>query len=118
MTTSIHLEPLTEAQIQKQIREYLTRLGMLVIRINLGKRGHIPFAFWQISPEMTYTSGISDLLAIDIDGHPFAIETKAPGEKPTSAQLQFQNEARKRGITCIVADSLDSLITQMETQYE
>lgn len=104
---------MTENEIQREIFDWLVSRGYLVMRINSGRKGAIPFARWQVLGIPVQTAGITDLIAWDWSCIPIVIEAKRPGEVPTDDQKLFMLEAARRGAICIIADSLESLIEQL-----
>ncbi len=56
--------------------------------------------------------GQADLWGI-IGGRHFECELKAPGKKPTEAQLQWLDDCRAQGAIAFYCDSLDMFIEKM-----
>jgi len=98
-----------EADIQKQIFDYLVCSDFLVLRINSGRKGYIRFVFWQALGLDTLSEGVSDLLALSPQGRLYAIELKKPGGKATKDQSIFLLEAGRRGAIPVVATCLEDI---------
>jgi Holliday junction resolvase len=107
------LPALSEKMIQQQIMNYLEATGWYVMRMNSGKyavgegvnsryiRGH--------------KAGTPDIFALK-GGKPLFVEVKREGKKPTALQERVMEELRAHGARCIVAHSLDELITELEVE--
>lgn len=74
------------------------------------RRDHIAGA---IHKGMGARAGVSDLIAVHA-GKVFALELKAPGGRPTEAQLQFIADMEKAGAFTCVAEGLDQAIGVLE----
>ena len=62
-------------------------------------------------------AGFSDLLGVvPGSGRAIFIEVKAPGNRPTSLQLEFLARRRAEGALAFWADSVDSALAQFEEQ--
>jgi len=61
-----------------------------------------------------WRSGVSDIIAVH-DGKIFALELKAPGGRPTEAQLEFIDDMRNAGAFTCIAEGLDEAIRTIET---
>jgi hypothetical protein len=101
-----------EKEVQAQIKQYLQLNGWLVLRLNSGAipaeyKGKRRFIRFNDQP------GCSDLLALK-DGVAAFIECKRPGKKATAEQESFLEEVRKHGGIAFVADSLDSLLSNLQ----
>lgn len=62
---------------------------------------------------MGVRAGVSDLILYR-NREAFALELKAPGGRPTDAQLEFQSEWRANGGHAVVAEGLDQAIAVLE----
>jgi hypothetical protein len=58
-------------------------------------------------------SGVSDIIAIH-QGQIFALELKAPGGRPTEAQLEFIDDMRNAGAFTCIAEGLEQAIRTIE----
>jgi hypothetical protein len=58
-------------------------------------------------------AGVSDIIAIH-QGQIFALEIKAPGGRPTEAQLEFIDDMRNAGAFTSIAEGLDQAIRTIE----
>lgn len=66
-----------------------------------------------IAKGMGARAGVSDLIAVH-DGKIFALELKAPGGRPTEAQLEFISDMENAGAFTCVAEGLDSALGALE----
>lgn len=80
-----------EAEVQKQILDYLKSKGHYVIKTIVSNK-----------------KGVPDILGCSNTGRMFAVEVKAPGKKLEVTALQTYNlaEIKRRGGIALVADSL------------
>jgi Holliday junction resolvase len=99
---------MTEAEIQRQCIELLTRTGWLVVRVNSGRTRNIPWARWYNSEGLCRPKGVSDLLCIK-DGRFLAIEVKAPGETISPFQREFLQAAENHGAEVLIIDDVKDL---------
>jgi hypothetical protein len=58
-------------------------------------------------------AGVSDIIALR-NKEAFALELKAPGGRPTEAQLEFQSDFRAAGGHAVVAEGLDEALRILE----
>ena len=115
------LEP-KEAGISKSIENYLDRLHIYNDRLNSGsvevikrfKRDGI----WQERKNWMRLAkkGTPDRFFI-MSGRIFFIEVKMRGKVPTPEQIERHQELRRAGARIIVADSLNSFITQFKEMF-
>jgi len=91
---------MTEAEIQKQIVEYLRAQNCTVVRINSGSAKHN----LKLAP-----AGTPDLLVIDRYGRHTWIEVKGPKGKLREAQVEWINLHQARGVHVIVAYGLEDV---------
>lgn len=105
----------TEAQIQKQVLEYLTLRGHFAFRVNTmgvpmwdGKS----FKGFRPSP----MKGVADILGVRGKpargvpaGQAFAIEVKDKKGKPSKEQVAFLEEVNRKGGLGIVARSIEDV---------
>lgn len=96
----------TEAEVQKQVIDYLLERNFLVLRINSGRSGNVRFCYWQAGDSPANSEGISDLLVLSPGGQFWAIECKKRGGKASRAQLDFIRAVIARGGGAIIAYSL------------
>src|SRR5262249_34283848 len=66
-----------------------------------------------IAKGMGVRAGVADIIAVH-RGMFFALELKAPGGRPTEAQLEFQSAFRNQGGFTCVAEGLDAAIGTLE----
>lgn len=101
-----------KSEVQDLIFEYLVRRGWLVIRINGGRRGNLPFYFWQCLGTIMRFAGVSDLIGCTDTGRFFAVECKAPGKLANVGEAQsiFLEMVRERGGIAVVADGLEIVL--------
>lgn len=83
----------TEAEIQRQIRDYLRWTGWFVYKNHQSLGSH---------------RGLADLTAIK-DGKVVWIEVKAPGGRQSEHQRRFQEELEAHGGTYILARSVEDV---------
>lgn len=100
-----------EKEIQKQIHQYLTLHGWLVIRLNSGAvvgehNGRKRFVRFNDAP------GVSDLLCIR-DGRALFVEVKRPGKIPNEKQREFLDRALRHGAAAIWVQSIEQLIAAL-----
>jgi hypothetical protein len=98
---------MTETELKREICQALTKMGIFWIRCNSGitkvKRG------WMHN----CPKGTADVLAApERADRPswLWIEVKKPKEKQSPEQIQFQHDVEARGMTYIVARSLDDVL--------
>lgn len=107
-----------EQAIQKTVVAHLRQRGapgLVFLHPPNGVRGnrrkdHIQGA---IAKGMGVRAGASDLLLWH-DGKSFALELKAPGGRPTEAQLEFIADMDRAGAFTCVAEGLDSALAVLE----
>lgn len=102
-----------KTDVQDKVFQKLYDANCLVMRINGGTRGNVPFYYWKALFEPTQDDleyydkmlrkGASDIMGMFPDGTPFYYETKA-GTKPTTEQLLFLREVVKRGAVGRIID--------------
>lgn len=107
-----------EAEIQKQVMQYLWAIGAFAIRINSGAfagehNGKRRFVRFNSEP------GTSDILAILPNGRFAAFEVKRPGWKRPSGereekQAAFLAEVRKRGGVAAFVTGVDDVVRELE----
>ena len=94
---------MTEAEIQKQIIDYLKASGCTVIRVNSG-RVKARNGYVHLAPD-----GTPDLLAITRRGRHVWIEVKTPKGKLRDAQRAWIDRHRARGCEVVVARALEDV---------
>ena len=116
------LEP-KEAGISKSIEMYLDKLHVYNDRLNSGqveivKRYKDPWGGWTEKKRWIRLSkkGTPDRFFI-MSGRIFFIEVKMRGKVPTPEQIERHQELRRAGARIIVADSLNSFITQFKEMF-
>jgi len=92
------MTPLTETNIQRQILDYLARVGVMAWRNNTGRRGGVQFG----------AKGSPDILGVLPGGRALGIEVKKPGEKATPDQLAWGKRMLGMGGAWCVAVSLEA----------
>ena len=100
---------MSEHTIQNQCIECAKARGAVVIRVNSGgsiskRGGHIRLA----------EKGTSDTIML-YKGFFLAVEFKDVGEKPSEKQLEFGRKVTEAGGLFWVIDSVDKLMTEMDT---
>lgn len=100
-----------ETDLQYDIVEYLVAQNFVVIRINGGRRGKVPFYYWTAKEhDIKLTAGVSDLIAFSPNGKPYLIECKSKSGKTSKSQRTFIDAAFKRNITVIVPSKLEDVM--------
>jgi hypothetical protein len=101
-----------EKDIQKQLVEYLTLCGGLVIRTNSGgmraKNRDGSERFVRFNSQ----EGCADLI-VCLNGQFIAVEVKRPGNQPTAKQEAFAERVRRSNGVSIVATSVEDLQRQL-----
>ncbi len=103
---------MSEAQIQKQILQYLDLIGVMCWRQNAGAMvvpagpGRARRGFYRFCS----IDGVSDILGVLPGGRFFAIEVKQKGKKPTDHQAAFLDQVNRNGGLGFVARALDDVI--------
>ena len=106
---------MTEAEIQRQCIELLTRTGWLVIRLNGGRSGTILWSRWYDGEGVCHQKGISDILAVK-NSRLLALEIKRPGGKLSVEQREFLTCAMQHGATPLVVEDVEELKEWLECQ--
>lgn len=88
---------MTEADVQKQIMEFLMAHDFTVIRLNAGRGRY---------NQRLAGPGTPDLLVIDRYGLISFIEVKGPTGKLRDVQVDWIDRHRKRGVNVVVAHEL------------
>lgn len=104
-----------EADIQRQILEYLKVHGIFAWRQNQGgmtatHNGRSRFV------RFAHVDGISDIIGVLPGGRFMAIEVKRRGGKPTDAQAAFLERVWSEGGAACVADSLEAAIEFLDRE--
>ena len=94
------VEPMSEAQIQKDICEYLRLSGYLVFRMNAGKVRH---------NVAMCPPGTPDLLAVSPRGRVRWIEVKRPGKHLSHDQELMHEDLQVRNQEVIVAYGVEDV---------
>lgn len=102
-----------ERDIQKQIAEYLTLLGGMVIRTNSGgmrlknRNGSDRYV------RFNNQQGCADLI-VCLRGRFVAVEVKRPGNRPTANQELFAERVHRAQGVAVVASSVEELAEQLQ----
>lgn len=99
----------SEADIQKEILDFLESKGFLVVKINLGAH-KIKGGFIRSRKS---TVGMSDIIGISPCGRFTACEVKKPGGVASKAQIAFSSEIKKRGGISMIVESLEEVKKQL-----
>lgn len=94
---------LTEAQIQKQVVDYLTRRGVVV---------------WSTHDPRHRPSheGVADIIGVMPGGQTIAVEVKRQGGKVTRLQTEFIEAVRDQGGIGLIAYCLDDVRDAVENR--
>lgn len=107
-----------EAEVQKQIMDYLRLKGCLVFKhrnVGIYKQAtgrYIPLSYGE--------KGISDIIGLTKKGQFLAVEVKRRGEtrskdgKPSKEQLEFLERVREKGGIGVLAYSLEDVVKYFE----
>jgi hypothetical protein len=90
-----------ESKVKNEVKKQLKKLGA--------------YQFWPVQTGMGMTT--LDCL-VCLHGQFFAIETKAPGKKPTPRQSCVINDIRNQGSIALVIDSVDMAKRLPEILYD
>lgn len=105
---------LTEAQIQRSVFDHLaTRAYPRVVAFHCPNGGFRPRVEAAIFKGMGVRAGVSDVIAC-YAGDFFALELKAPGQKPTAEQLEFIAAVNDAGGYATWTDNLDRALNILE----
>ena len=102
----LNRKPKTEREIKKEIADYFTMKGWLVVQVrntgtfNKKSGGYIP----------AHQLGVSDLICLTSEGKWVAIEVKRPGGVLSNWQAMFLDDVRERKGAAWVCYSLDDAI--------
>lgn len=102
-----------ERYIHRAVVQHLTQRakeGVLWFHVPNAPRNAVNGA---ILKTMGMRAGVSDLILFH-NKELFALELKAPGGRPTLAQLEFQSGVRNNGGHAVVAEGLDDAIACLE----
>lgn len=101
-----------EADVQKQILEFLIAKGFMVVKFNNGV--HSTRGGGYMGGRKT-DKGMPDIIGMTPDGKFIGVEVKAPGrlKSTTDEQKTILERIRASGGVSILADSLGSLIQQL-----
>lgn len=103
-----------EDEIQRAVVQHLRQRGapgLVFIHVpNGGRRKPVEAAIFK---GLGVRAGASDILAWR-GGKSFALELKAPGGRPTEAQLEFLAEMERAGAFTCVAEGLDRALAVIE----
>ncbi len=107
-----------EQLLQKAVVAHLRQRGVpgvvfLHPNNNIAARGRKAAILGGIAKGMGVRAGASDLLLWH-DGKSFALELKAPGNRPTEAQLEFIADMERAGAFTCVAEGLDRALAVLE----
>jgi len=90
------ISPITEADIQKNVLEYLTAMGIKAWRNNSGRRGRVSYGH----------KGSGDIIGCLPNGRFLSIEIKKPGGSESKDQINFKEEIKKNNGLAIVVKSV------------
>jgi hypothetical protein len=80
---------------------------------NIAGRGRKFYIQGAIAKSLGVRAGVSDIVAL-YQGRFHALELKAPGGRPTAAQLEFISDIEKAGGFTCVAEGIDEAIKALE----
>ncbi len=112
---------MTEADLLRQIRDYLILRDCLVMRVNSGavkakdrnnRQRYFNFIRWATKGRTWRSKGVADLVGCTPGGKFFAIEVKRPGNlgKTSQHQADYLNAADTRGAIALAVDSLEAVM--------
>ena len=103
-----------EDQVQKAVFQHIRQRGVPGLVAwhtpNGGKRKPIEAAIFK---GLGVRAGVSDVIAVH-QSKVFALELKAPGGKPTEAQLEFLSDISRAGGHTAIATGLDQALSVLE----
>jgi len=104
---------LREADIQREILQFLSLSGVPALRVNSGRA-------WAGSGRRIKfgDEGFPDLLAWPGKGITLAIEVKRPGEGLTPAQVDWAKRLLAKGIHHVVARSVEDVVWKIRVLRE
>lgn len=88
-------EGIVKDAVKKTIKEFEKRHGVKV------------YTFWPV--QMGFGAATLDMLGC-VNGRAFAVETKAPGKRPTERQKLCIDDMESAGMTVFVIDNEDSAV--------
>jgi hypothetical protein len=96
----------SEMSVLNEIRLYLSKRGIISLRLNVGKIKTSDGRFFStgLSP------GVSDLLAILPDGKCLFIECKSERGKASKAQLNFLDAVKRQNAYGLIASSVEQVM--------
>ncbi len=103
-----------EADVQKQILDYLAWRHVFVWRQNSGAVVYEDENRNKRFVRFASVNGISDILGILPDGRLLAIEVKKKGKKPSDDQEKFLAAIKRNNGVAILAYSLDDVIKELD----
>lgn len=107
-----------EQSIHKAVVQHLRMRGVLGLVFwhsnnNIARRGRAAAVQGGIAKGMGVRPGVSDLVLVHAH-RIFCLELKAPGGRPTEAQLEFISDMERAGGFCCVAEGLDRALAVLE----
>jgi hypothetical protein len=107
-----------EQTIHKAVADHLRQRGVAGLvwwhtNNNVARRGRQAAIQGAIAKGLGVRAGVSDIIAVH-DGRIFALELKAPGGRPTEAQLEFIADMNRAGAFTCVAEGVDAAIRTIE----
>lgn len=103
-----------ESDIQKQILQYLSLLGIVHWRQNSGAFVVPAGAGSRRRYVRAGMPGVSDIIGLLPNGRFLAIEVKRPGEQPTELQQAFLSAVNHSGGLAFVARSVNDVQSTLE----
>jgi len=94
---------LSETEIQKQILDYLTTVGIFAWRNNSGRRGKVSYGL----------PGSCDILGILPDGRFLGIEVKGPTTKVQDNQYHFMRTVNDNNGLAFIAYSVEDVENEL-----
>lgn len=108
-----------EQQIHQAVADHLRQRGRPGIvwwhtNNNIGGRGRKFYIQGAIAKSLGVRAGVADLVMLH-DGKFFALELKAPGGRPSVAQLEFIADIEAAGGFTCIAEGIDEAIRALES---
>lgn len=105
----------SELDTQRQVIEWLVKMGFLILRINSGRAGSTRFVRWYAQEVIgARSAGVSDILALSPSGELWAFEIKRDYYSDVAPwQAEFMKAVISRGAHALVIWNVDMLVNYL-----